>query len=259
MWFWLGLAVINLVKAQIRSLSVIDDLSRNQVSFRHWEPYVWEYSSTLMVLSLVFLVAFWVKKYPLLNQFSKTHLIWHIIGSVVFSLLHVVFMVLIRKAIYYFLNSHYDFGDWASQWWYEYRKDVITYFTLLLLIELYIYFQLGSNNQSEAKVNQLKIKNQKGVFLLNPDEIITIESGGNYVYIHVNDEVLLHRETMAEMLNQLDPSRFLQVHRSYIVNLSKIKGLKDKGKDPCTLVLLNGKELPVSRKHRRNVLSLMAM
>lgn len=259
-WFWLGLAAIGLIKAHIRAVTVVDDLSRNQVSFMVWEPYVWEFSSTIVMLLLVFLVAYWVKKHPMFTQQWMSSLIWHIIGSLVFSILHVLFMVLIRQYIYFLLNNHYDFGDWVAEWWYEYRKDVVTYFTLLLLIELFNYLKLSTFAQTTVAANRIKIKNQNGVFLLSPDEIITVESGGNYVYIHdVSGSVLLHRKTMAEMLNQLSPADFLRVHRSYIVNLSSIKGLKDQGKDPCTLLLNNGKEIPVSRKYRKNVLDLMAM
>ena len=263
-WFWLGLATIGLIKAHIRSVTVIDDLSRNQVDFIYWEPYVWEYSSTLVMLFLVFVVAYWVRKNPLFTRRWMTHLLWHIIGSIVYSLLHVVLMVLIRKVIYYLVNDHYDFGDWATEWWYEYRKDLVTYFTLLLLIELYFYLKLSFKTQSEihqeAQQEKLKIKTPNGVFLLAPDEIITVESGGNYVYIHdIHGNVLLHRKTMTEMEKQLSRVDFLRIHRSYIVNLKSIKGLKDQGKDPCTLVLNDGKEIPVSRKYRKQVLGLMAM
>jgi len=263
-WFWLGLATIGLIKAHLRSMTVIADLVRNQVDFMPWEPYVWEYSSTLVMLSLVFAVAYWVKKHPLLTPKWLRAAGWHLIGSIIFSLLHVLLMVLFRQVIYYLVGSHYDFGDWTTEWWYEYRKDVTTYLTLLLLIELYFYLKNGfiPQPQSPADIQpeKLNIKTQKGVFLLAPDEILSIESGGNYVYIHDNNgRVLLHRKTMAEMHNQLDPAQFIRVHRSYIINLKSIKCLKDKNKDPCTVVLNNDKEVPVSRKYRKQVLNLMAM
>ncbi len=263
-WFWLGLSTIGLIKAHIRSVSVVDDLSRNQVSFMPWEPYVWEFSSTLVIISLVFAVAYWVKRHPLFSPQWVHSVFWHFLGSIVFSLLHVLLMVFIRQMVYWLLDSHYDFGNWARELWYEYRKDVITYFTLLLMIELYFYLKLSFKSQAElqneAKNRQLKIKTQNGVFLLKPDEIITVESGGNYVYIHDdNGRVLLHRKTMAEMEKQLNHADFLRIHRSYIVNLKAIKGLKNQGKDPCILLLNNDKEVPVSRKYRKEVLSLMAM
>lgn len=263
-WFWLGLATIGLIKAHIRSVTVVDDLTRNHVDFIHWEPYVWEYSSTLVMLFLVFAVAYWVKKHPLFTRLWVTSALWHLLGSLVFSWLHVVLMVMIRKVTYNLLNSQYEFGNWATEWWYEYRKDVITYFTLLLLVELYYYlktnFKTSTNLSAEIPQKKLKIKTPNGLFLLAPDEILTVESGGNYVYIHdTKDRVLLHRKTMSEIQNQLNSVDFLRVHRSYIVNLKMIKGLKNQGQDPCTLVLKNDKQVPVSRKYRKDVLSLMGL
>ncbi|TDR23605.1 LytR/AlgR family response regulator transcription factor [Marinicella litoralis] len=263
-WFWLGLATIGMIKAHLRSVTVADDLTRNQVNFLSWEPYVWEYSSTLVMLSLVFAVAYWVKKQPLFTPQWLKSLGWHFMGSMVFSLLHVLLMVLIRKLVYQWVGSHYDFGDWTAEWWYEYRKDVVTYFTLLLLIELYFYLKLSLRTQSDTglqgPITQLKIKTQQGITLLDPNDIISVESGGNYVYIHdTNGNVLLHRKTMTQMQDQLSPAQFLRIHRSYIVNLKMINGLKDQGKDPCTLLLTNGKEVPVSRKYRKEVISLVAM
>jgi len=264
LWFWVGLTTISLIKAHLRSVTVVDDLTRNQVDFIHWEPFVWEYSSTVVMLALVFAVAFWAKKHPLFTSQWINHLHWHVLGSVIYSLLHVLLMVLIRKFIYYLAGRHYDFGNWNTEWWYEYRKDVITYFTMLLLIELYFFlktsFKSPLESQRNAAITKLKIKTQNGIVLLKPNEIITVESGGNYVYIHdSHGNVLLHRKTMAQMQNQLNPVDFLRIHRSYIVNLKSIKGLKNQGKDPCTLVLTNGKEVPVSRKYRKQVLSLVAM
>ncbi|MGJ8664420.1 MAG: LytR/AlgR family response regulator transcription factor [Marinicella sp.] len=258
-WFWLGLTVVALIKAHLRSVTVVDDLTRNQVNFQSWEPYVWEYSSTVVLLMLVFAVAYAIRKFPLFDANWHQSLAFHVFGSVVFSLAHVCLMVMIRKAIYGMMGTQYDFGDWSSEWWYEYRKDVVTYFTLLLWLELYHYLRKHFQKTKPLDGEKLKIKTPNGTVWLNADEIYTVESGGNYVYINSDDQVLLHRKTMAQMQQQLNQAKFIRVHRSYIVNVKVVKAVKNPSSDPFVLVLNNGKEVPVSRKYRHDVQQKMAI
>ncbi len=57
----------------------------------------------------------------------------HIVGAVVFSLVHVSAMFSARKLIYLAMSQHYDYGSLWLSIVYELQKDVITY-TIILLI-----------------------------------------------------------------------------------------------------------------------------
>jgi two-component system LytT family response regulator len=72
-----------------------------------------------------------------------------------------------------------------------------------------------------------------------------IEAAANYVALHVDREVHLIRETMAAFERRLDPARFARVHRSAIVNLERVKALRE-----WVLVLADGTELRVGRAFR---------
>ena len=54
--------------------------------------------------------------------------------------------------------------------------------------------------------------------------------------------------TLAEWESVLDSRMFLQVHKSYIVNLSQIEQIEDK------LTLKNGEILPVARRRKSELL-----
>ncbi|WP_375446601.1 LytR/AlgR family response regulator transcription factor [uncultured Fibrella sp.] len=54
------------------------------------------------------------------------------------------------------------------------------------------------------------------------DELLYVEADGNYLSLVLPTRKLLTRQTMAELLQQLPPERFVRVHRSYCVAVNKI-------------------------------------
>jgi len=79
------------------------------------------------------------------------------------------------------------------------------------------------------------------------DEILYFENAGDYVSIRTTKKNHLILGTIKNIEARLSGNQFLKVHRSYIVNLDKIKDIEE-----GTLVI-EGKVVPVSRSHR-NVL-----
>ena len=57
----------------------------------------------------------------------------------------------------------------------------------------------------------------------------------------------LKQQTISSMESALDPSRFLRIHRSYIVNLERVVKVEPYAKDTHVAVLSSGVQLPVSR------------
>lgn len=258
MWtFWLGLFVLGLVLAINNSLTTTDDLVRNGVDFKAWEPYSWELSSFLGVFLLFFGVYWLSEKKPLFKAQWPQNLLIHIVGSVIFSVLHVLFMVFLRQLIYVGLGMNYDFGDWSNELIYEYRKDVVTYFVFVVSFSAYLLMTKKVVSHQPKKTAELRFKNKTGWHRLLFSEISTIESGGNYVYFNANDMVYPKRSTMKEVSESLDDKVFIRVHRSFIVNINHIKTLTALDKDPCSLVLNSGKTVPVSRKYRQNLINAM--
>jgi len=258
--FWLGIFVLSTLFAWNNSLTTTADLIRNQVSFKQWHPYVWEYSSFLSTFVLYFGIYWLANKVSMLNQNWLRNFVTHVLASVLFSVLHVLMMVWLRQIVYFALGGQYDFGDWFSEWLYEYRKDVITYFIFLLTLYAFQYFTHAKQLPgSSIEAKKLKVKNKQGVFWINYEDIITIESGGNYVYVHANNQVLPMRSTMDSIEQQLDSEDFIRVHRSYLVNLNHCKGIQKQSNECSELILLNGKTVPVSKKYRVDLMSSLQL
>lgn len=57
------------------------------------------------------------------------------------------------------------------------------------------------------------------------DELLYVEADGNYLSLVLPTRKLLTRQTMADLMQQLPPNRFVRIHRSYCVAVDKITKL----------------------------------
>jgi len=73
------------------------------------------------------------------------------------------------------------------------------------------------------------------------------------VRIHVGKQWHLLRETMKRLEAQLDPARFVRIHRSTIVNLERVKELQPFFRGEYVVVLHNGTTLKLSRGYREHL------
>jgi len=104
---------------------------------------------------------------------------------------------------------------------------------------------------------RLIIKSGGRVVFIQLDEIEFIEAAANYVRLHVTGKnAYLFRESIGRMADKLDPTLFIRIHRSFIVNISKIKELQPYNNGEFMVSLRNGKELPCSRFYRHALESL---
>jgi two-component system, LytTR family, response regulator len=104
---------------------------------------------------------------------------------------------------------------------------------------------------------RLVVKSSGRVFFLNTSEIDWIEAEGNYVNIHTGKKSHLLRETISGLENQLDPREFVRIHRSAIVNISRIKELQPWSHGEYHVILHDGTRLTLSRSYRDKLQSAL--
>jgi two-component system, LytTR family, response regulator len=102
-------------------------------------------------------------------------------------------------------------------------------------------------------LERLVIKSAGRVFFLEADDIDWIEAEGNYVSVHSGAKSHLLRETISSLESQLDPKKFRRIHRSSLVQLSKIKELQPWFHGEYRIILHCGAELMLSRNYRENL------
>ena len=90
------------------------------------------------------------------------------------------------------------------------------------------------------------------------DEIDWIEAADYCVRLHVGKRTHLLRRPLAELEAELDPARFVRIHRSAIVNIERVRQIRPHFKGDAVVDLDNGTELRVSRSHRSGLLAALA-
>ena len=103
------------------------------------------------------------------------------------------------------------------------------------------------------KVDRFVIKNAGEVLFLKISEIDWIEAADYYACLHVGPRTHLIRRSMSDLDRDLDQSAFCRIHRSTIVNLNRIKGLKLCEDGEYGVLLDNGATLRLSRRYRRQL------
>ncbi|HEY2345959.1 MAG TPA: LytTR family DNA-binding domain-containing protein [Xanthomonadaceae bacterium] len=260
--FWIVLLAIQFV---VNSLDAIIDVRRGQPDFPAWKPISWELSSHLVVLALVPAIIALERRIPLTFQTWRRNLSWHLLGTVVFCLVHVAAMVGLRQLFYAWMGQAYDFGPWPRELLYEYLKDWRTYATVLLVVGAYRLLLLRL--QGEARLldepdegieppepierpDRFLVRKLGKEFLIAANDIEYLEASGNYVNLHVKGRAYPLRSTMAALEPRLDPSRFARVHRSWMVNLDQIAEIEPLETGDARVRLRDGTQVPCSRKYR---------
>jgi len=113
--------------------------------------------------------------------------------------------------------------------------------------------------RSESSSDQrLVVKSGGRVIFLNIHEIDWIKAAGNYVRVNLQKDSYLLREGIGQLAERLDPTKFVRIHRSIIVNLEKIKELHPCNRGEYMVILRNGKELSCSRGYRSRLQQLIS-
>lgn len=88
--------------------------------------------------------------------------------------------------------------------------------------DLFANIVLISERLKTKNVKQIMLKDGTKNVVLDLNDILYIESDGNYIEIHSLNKKFALRQNMESIMSQLDDHQFFRVHRSYIVNLKKI-------------------------------------
>ena len=99
-------------------------------------------------------------------------------------------------------------------------------------------------------LERLLIKSSGRVVFLDVGDIDWIEAAGVYVNLHAGNKEYLYRATVGQLQGRLDPRKFVRVHRSTMVNTSRIVELQPRTHGDYAVILKTGTELSLSRGYR---------
>ena len=107
--------------------------------------------------------------------------------------------------------------------------------------------------QSSPYLDRIVVRSRSRILFLDVAEVTWLEAFGNYVRFHTPGEVYTVRGTLTSFEKELDPTRFVRIHRSMIVNRDVIRELHSRRTGDFTLVTSGGEQLTLSRNFRSKV------
>ncbi|WP_379062400.1 LytTR family DNA-binding domain-containing protein [Mesorhizobium sp. UC22_110] len=210
-----------------------------------------------MIVILVPLVALWERRFRLAIAGLPRAIVVHVIGSIVFSALHVAGMVLLRKVVFAIaLGQAYNFFDEPlTDLAYEYRKDALTYATILLMLTLVRGIEFNrphSRRERQSEPARLTLKSGGRTILLDAHAVEWARAAANYVDVHARGSTHLARISLSALEAQLREAGVdaVRVHRSWIVNRAKIVEIVPLGDGDVRIRTGEGAEIRGSRRYR---------
>ncbi len=103
------------------------------------------------------------------------------------------------------------------------------------------------------KLERVVIKNAGQISFVKISEIDWIEAADYYACLHVGSRTHLLRRSLSDLEEDLDPNVFCRVHRSSIVNLERVRGLKLTPDGEYEILLDTGTSVRLSRRYRKQL------
>ena len=116
---------------------------------------------------------------------------------------------------------------------------------------LRIAVERARSQQPHGRARSLVVRKGRELRTIVASDIVFARGADDYAELHVaGGEVHLHEKTLGA-LELLLPPEFLRVHRSYVVNLSRVRGLRTMPR--MTLVMEDDSMIPVGRVYHETV------
>jgi len=98
-----------------------------------------------------------------------------------------------------------------------------------------------------ARLDRVLIREESKVLVLPVEKLDYIEAQDDYLWFNADGKRHRKQQTMSDLETQLDPTRFVRIHRSYLLNIDRLSRLELYSKDSWLAILTSGAHLPVSR------------
>lgn len=108
--------------------------------------------------------------------------------------------------------------------------------------------QLLKPKVSEKEAIYLNI--DKTIHKVYVEDILYLESDRNYIHFVTTTKKLTIIDSLKNWKETLNPNQFVQIHKSYIINLEKVE------KYTGTTAYIEGEKIPVGRTYKNNLLTL---
>lgn len=246
---WLAILFVGLAVVLVNATSGIIEGAGN-----HWiEPVLWETTSAIVIVGLAPFIGYAMRRWPPRADKIPGFALIHFGLTIPFALAHIVFIFVTRETAYWAFGARYGFFDdgIAITLLYEWRKDVLVYAALAATYWVFRYIaERHQAASSPVDDDRIELRDGGAAVFLSPNDISHVEAAGNYVEFHTAAKAHLVRGTLASWEARLGARGFIRVHRSRLVNRSKIAELRPTQSGDVEISLANGRTIVGSRRYR---------
>jgi hypothetical protein len=269
-WLFYGaVAAVALGIGIVNALSKAQDVAWHGGAYDARTPLLWEMTSIAVIILLAPLLFVAVRRMRHATgwflQFGLA-----VVAILVFSSLHIAGMVGLRKLVLFLAGGSYDFRFSAATLVYEFRKDVITCLLIggaLWLIDGRREAQQSRSVETTAPADppiavphMVWLRDGSTRIRIEPPDILWVSSAGNYVEYSLAGGVNhLVRGTLAAEEARLTKFNIVRVHRTRLVNLTRVSALKAGPNGDFELTLDTGQAIAGSRRYRSAIASIEAL
>jgi two-component system LytT family response regulator len=109
----------------------------------------------------------------------------------------------------------------------------------------------------QGHATRVLVRDGPRVHVIPVDKIEYVQAQDDYVCFRSEGKDYLKEQTLAEVEASLDPKAFVRIHRSYLLNLSRLVRVDQDERENRVAVLTDGRRLPVSRAGYTRLSSLL--
>ena len=136
----------------------------------------------------------------------------------------------------------------------DHRKRLLKFICEIAGQEITLESALGGGiTKNKDWPERLAIRDGAKTSCVDIESIDWIDAAGDYMCVHANNDTYVLRGTMKRLEELLDPSIFVRVHRSAIVNRRRVTSMRPHRNGEYFLKLGDHKELKLSRKYKANL------
>ena len=190
------------------------------------------------------------------------------LAVVPFSLVHTAGMGALRLLWFNaIMGEAYKFPLTLDRLAYEFAKDVVSYG--MLLVGVAVLGRLfrraprpvpvpAEPAAASALAERFAVRQRGGrEVMVEVADIDWVEAAGNYAILHVGGDTYEIRSSLTKLEGELDPRRFVRVHKSYVVNVARIAEVTPWISGDWRIRLQDGAEVNLSRRYRQRFEALV--
>ena len=221
-------------------------------------------SSHLVVAALLPAIYWLHRRWPIGER--PRNLIIHVAAVVPFSIVHTVGMAALRFVWFGgILGETHSFPLTTNRMLYEFAKDIIAYGLLSAgTVALRHYLSrpappvvapaaatVTEPPPADSLPERFAVRRKGREVMVEVADIDWIEASGNYAVLHVGDETFEIRSSLTKLEGELDPKRFVRVHKSHLVNIARVVEVTPWVSGDWRIRLQSGAQVNLSRRYRQ--------